>query len=70
MESTAASLNVQATYKARDVEGLFDIHFYRKIGYRLAQFFARTNLTPVGVTLLGSLTGVVAGHLFSIGILD
>ena len=64
MESTAASLNVQATYKARDVEGLFDIHFYRKIGYRLAQLFARTKLTPVGVTLLGSLTGVVAGHLF------
>jgi CDP-alcohol phosphatidyltransferase-like enzyme len=64
VESTAAGLNVQATYKSRDVEGLLDIHFYRKIGYRLAHFFARRNLTPIGVTLLGALTGVVAGHLF------
>ncbi len=64
MEQTAAGLDVQATYKSRDVEGLLDIHFYRKIGYRLAQFFARRNLTPIGVTLLGSFTGVVAGHLF------
>ena len=64
MESTAGGLSVQTTYKARDVEGLFDIHFYRKIGYRLAQFFARRNLTPVGVTLLGSVAGVIAGHLF------
>jgi hypothetical protein len=64
VESTATGLNVQATYKARDVEGLLDIHFYRKIGYRLAQFFARRNLTPIGVTLLGSIVGVIAGHLF------
>jgi phosphatidylglycerophosphate synthase len=63
VESTA-DLNVQATYKARDVEGLLDINFYRKIGYRFAQFFARRNLTPVGVTLLGSFIGVAAGHLF------
>ena len=35
MESTAAGLNVQATYKARDIEGLLDIHFYRKIGTAL-----------------------------------
>jgi phosphatidylglycerophosphate synthase len=60
----AADLDVQATYKARDVEGLLDIHFYRKIGFRLAQFFARKNLTPVQVTLLGALTGVVAGHFY------
>ena len=64
VEPTAAGLSVQATYKGRDVEGLFDVHFYRKLGYRLAQFFARTNLTPAGVTLLGTIVGVVAGHFY------
>jgi phosphatidylglycerophosphate synthase len=64
VQPTAASLDVQATYKAREVEGLLDIHFYRKLGFRLAQFFARTNLTPVGVTLLGTAIGVIASHLF------
>lgn len=64
MHLPAARLDVQATYKARDVEGLLDIHFYRKIGFRLAQFFARKNLTPVQVTLLGALIGVVAGHFY------
>ncbi len=64
MESTTTGLDIQATYKARDIEGLLDVHFYRKIGYRFAQFFAQRNLTPVGVTVLGALIGVVAGHLF------
>jgi phosphatidylglycerophosphate synthase len=64
VESAAADLGVQATYKAREVEGLLDIHFYRKIGYRLAQFFERLNLTPVGVTILATLVGLIASHLF------
>jgi phosphatidylglycerophosphate synthase len=64
VESTATGLEVQSTYKARDVEGLFDIHFYRKVGFRLAQFFANTKITPAGVTLLATLIGIVAGHLF------
>lgn len=64
VESIASGLNVRATYKAQDVEGLLDIHFYRKIGYRLAQFFARRNLTPVAVTVLGASIGIIAGHLF------
>ena len=64
MQQPAAGLDVQATYKTRDVEGLLDIHFYRKIGFQLAGFFARRNLTPAGVTLLGTLIGVLAGHLY------
>ena len=64
MEPPAAGLNIQATYKGRDVEGLFDVHFYRKFGYRLAQFFARRNLTPAGVTLLSTVVGVLAGHFY------
>jgi phosphatidylglycerophosphate synthase len=64
VQPSAANLDVQATYKGSDVEGLLDIHFYRKIGFRLAQFFARKNFTPVEVTLLGSVIGVAAGHLY------
>ena len=55
---------LEATYKARDVEGIIDLYFYRKIGFRLAQFFARLKMTPAQVTLVGGLFGVVAGHLY------
>ena len=55
---------VEATYKARDVEGIIDLYFYRKIGFRLAQLFARLKMTPAVVTLLGGLFGIAAGHLY------
>ena len=55
---------VEATYKAREVEGLLDLYFYRPIGFRLAEFFAELKMTPTAVTLLGGLCGVVAGHLY------
>src|SRR6266702_7867788 len=55
---------VEATYKAREVEGVLDLYFYRPIGFRLAEFFARLKMTPAAVTLLGGVCGVVAGHLY------
>lgn len=55
---------VEATYKARDVEGFFDIYFYRPIGYQFARFFAAIGFTPSMVSLLGAAIGVVAGHLY------
>ena len=55
---------VEATYKAREVEGVFDLYFYRPIGLRLAQFFERLKMTPAGVTWLAGLFGVLAGHLY------
>jgi phosphatidylglycerophosphate synthase len=55
---------LEATYKAREVEGFVDLYFYRKIGFKLAQFFARCHLTPAAVTLLGGLIGLAAGHLY------
>src|SRR5213592_5179221 len=58
------STSLEATYKAREVEGILDIYFYRKIGFWLAQFFARLNVTPAGVSLFGALCGVIAGHLY------
>lgn len=55
---------VEATYKAREVEGVFDLYFYRPIGFWLAQLFARLKMTPAGVSLLAGIFGVVAGHLY------
>ncbi len=55
---------LEATYKAREVEGVLDLYFYRPIGFRLAQFFAKVAMKPAGVTLLAGLFGVIAGHLF------
>jgi hypothetical protein len=55
---------VEATYKAREVEGVFDLYFYRPIGFWLARFFARLGMMPAGVSLLAGIFGVVAGHLY------
>jgi hypothetical protein len=55
---------LEATYKAREVEGVLDLYFYRPVGFRLAQFFAKVEMKPAGVTLLAGLFGVIAGHLF------
>ena len=51
---------VETTYKAREVEGILDLYFYRKIGFWLAQLFAKLKITPAGVSLLGGVCGVVA----------
>src|SRR5213595_4186111 len=55
---------VEATYKRREVEGILDLFFYRPIGFRLAQFFRKMEMTPARVTLLAALFGIIAGHLF------
>jgi len=55
---------ITATYKAREVEGALDVYFYRPLGFRLAEFFARLKVTPAGVSLLAGLCGVMAGHLY------
>src|SRR5205809_2856563 len=58
------STSPEATYKAREVDGILDLYFYRKIGFWLAQLFARLNVTPAGVSLFGALCGVIAGDLY------
>jgi len=60
----AAVPKLESTFKAREVEGVFDLYFYRPIGFWLAQFFARLKMTPAGVSLLAGIFGVVAGHLY------
>ena len=55
---------IEASYKGRDVEGFLDVYFYRPIGFRLAEVFARLNIKPAGVSLLAGICGVIAGHLY------
>jgi phosphatidylglycerophosphate synthase len=55
---------VEGTYKNRDVEGVLDLYFYRRVGFTLARLFARLGLTPTGVTLLSGIFGLAAGHLY------
>jgi phosphatidylserine synthase len=55
---------VAATYKAREVEGILDLYFYRPIGLRLAEFFEQLKMTPAAVTLVGGICGVIAGHFY------
>src|SRR5437762_9795429 len=59
-----AHSRIAATYKAREVEGALDVYFYRPLGFRLAKFFVQLKVTPAGVSLLGGLCGVLAGHLY------
>src|SRR5260370_8157218 len=63
-QTEAPRSGVEATYKAREVEGVFDLYFYRPIGFWLAQSFARLKMTPAGVSFLAGIFGVVAGHLY------
>jgi phosphatidylglycerophosphate synthase len=60
----APSSTLEKTYKVRDAEGFLDLYFYRRVGFRLAQVFARLGLSPVAVTVLGGLFGIAAGHLY------
>jgi phosphatidylglycerophosphate synthase len=55
---------IEASYKARDVEGFLDIHFYRKVGYRLALLFSKLKMSPAHVTWCGAALGIGAGHLY------
>lgn len=55
---------LEATFKTRDVEGIVDLYFYRRIAFRLAQLFVKLKMTPTMVTLLGGIVGITAGHLY------
>jgi len=55
---------VETTYKAREVEGILDVYFYRPVGFRLARLFERLSMTPAAVSFLSCVCGVIAGHLY------
>jgi hypothetical protein len=64
MADRAVRADIEATYKSREIEGFLDLHFYRKVGFQLARFFAWARVTPNGVTLLGTAIGIASGHLY------
>ncbi|HST30509.1 MAG TPA: CDP-alcohol phosphatidyltransferase family protein [Chthoniobacterales bacterium] len=55
---------LEATYKARQTEGVLDLYFYRRVGFQLAKFFGQIGMSPIGVTLCGGVFGILAGHLY------
>jgi hypothetical protein len=59
-----ASSSLEESFKARDVEGILDRYFYRRIGLYVAHFFARLRFTPNAVTALGGIVGITAGHFY------
>lgn len=59
-----AAPKIESTFKAREVEGILDLHFYRPIGFRLAGLFAQLKMSPASVSLLAGTFGVMAGHLY------
>jgi hypothetical protein len=63
-QQEALHSRVEATYKAREVEGVLDLYFYRPIGFRLAEFFAQFKMTPAAVSSLAGACGILAGHLY------
>ncbi len=63
-EGRPSAVTIESTYKAREVEGVLDLYFYRRVGFWLACLFARMRLTPIAVTVMGGIFGVAAGHLY------
>ena len=59
-----AKLAFENTLKSNDTEEKIDIYFYRPIGYQIALFCAKLNITPNTVTIISIFFGVAAGILF------
>jgi phosphatidylglycerophosphate synthase len=55
---------LEASFKTREVEGILDIYFYRRVALKIAYVAARLKMTPNGVTALGGILGIIAGHLY------
>jgi len=55
---------IAATYKARDVEEVIDIYFYRPIGYVIALASMKLGISPNALSVVGMLFGVLGGHFF------
>ena len=57
-------IQIESTYKHKDVEEFIDIYFFRPVGYWLALGSKALRLTPNAVTILGMVLGIISGHLF------
>jgi hypothetical protein len=50
-------------FKAREIEELADVHFFRPAGAIIARGGQALGLTPTGLTIVGGLVGLAAGAL-------
>lgn len=55
---------IKSTYKSLDTEETLDILLYRPIGYGIAIVSKNIGIIPNTITLIGTIAGVIAGHLF------
>jgi hypothetical protein len=62
--SDQQTISFEDTLKSNDTEEKIDIYFYRPIGYQIALFCAKINITPNTVTIISIFFGVAAGILF------
>jgi hypothetical protein len=53
--------------KAFEVEELFDLGFYRPLGFLFVKLVYRTSITPNQITILSALAGLLAGVFLGIG---
>ncbi|RAJ35497.1 CDP-alcohol phosphatidyltransferase family protein [Pedobacter cryoconitis] len=59
-----SKVSFENTLKSNDTEEKIDIYFYRPIGYQIALFCAKLNITPNTVTIVSIFFGVGAGIMF------
>lgn len=55
---------IEATYKAKDVEEIIDIWYYRPLGYALAVGANKVGMSPNTISVIGMFIGMLGGHLF------
>lgn len=55
---------ISDTYKARDVEEVIDIYWYRPWGYALAVGAHKLKMTPNQISVIGMIVGIVSGLMF------
>lgn len=55
---------IEATYKAKDVEEIIDIWYYRPLGYAIAVGAHKLGMSPNTISVIGMLIGMLGGHLF------
>ena len=55
---------IEATYKAKDVEEIIDIWYYRPLGYAIALGAYKLDMHPNTISVIGLVIGMLGGHFF------
>ncbi len=64
LQNETRQTRIEATYKAKDVEEIIDIWYYRPLGYALAVGANKLGISPNTISVVGMLIGILGGHLF------